>query len=743
MTQFNVLYITKLKNPVFLILVIFLFFVSCSTQHPYSIQLIDEVNSPSTNFAVSEFRNILKTNKNTEVVENPEIIIRIFLDDKNLKAQEYSITNEDGGTILISGGDKVGVMYGILELSEQLSFGIDLKKLKDQHKSPYIKKRGVKFNIPLDARTPSYDDSGDAAQKNIAEMWEWSFWEKFLDKMAIDRYNTLTLWNPHPFPSMIKMKDYPDVALNDVCVTTLKPIGKENEWAEPQMVSKNVIENLKVVKVMTIDEKIAFWQKVMKHAKDRGIDVYFFTWNVCPNAAANPVEPFYRTYKQPMWKEKPGKYGITNQMDNPITVAYQREAIKTFLLTYPDVKGIGVTAGEHMINKAGKYTREQWIWETYGLGILDAKKEQPNRKVDFIHRVWNSDMYKIMNYWKDYPDNFEVSFKYAKARLYSSPYLSFADAHIQAMKKIGLKSWWNLRNDDIFVYCWGDPDYVRNFIGYFQRDYTAGFYVGSDGYVWGKEFTSKKPELSGELEITKHWFNFMLWGRLSYDNKLDNTFFIKKLKIHFPESNAELLLSSWKAASQIIPQVNCFHWKDWDYQWSVEACLNERTGFQTVTDFMNNPTLEGSNILNSEAYANAKIAGTLKDEITPLQVADSLNNFADMAIEGASKLRNKSNSVELNNLLDDILAMSFLGKYYALKIEAATELSLFKLTKDQIHRENAVSKLNQAVEQWTNYTEVSEKNYRPQMLARTRELDWRLRLDDVKKDVSIAKEIRF
>ena len=36
------------------------------------------------------------------------------------------------------------------------------------------------------------------------------------DAMARDRYNVLTLWNLHPFPSMVKVPEFPDVALDDV-----------------------------------------------------------------------------------------------------------------------------------------------------------------------------------------------------------------------------------------------------------------------------------------------------------------------------------------------------------------------------------------------------------------------------------------------------------------------------------------------------------------------------------------------
>ena len=276
--------------------------------------------------------------------------IQFRLDTANLGFEEYQITVSNG-SITVMGGDANGLMYGGLEVAEQLSLNGEVQETTGQ---PYIPKRGIKFNIPLDARTPSYDDTGDAAQKNYVHMWEWSFWEEFLNEMAIHRYNTLTLWNPHPFPSMVKLPNFPDVALNDVCVTTLTPVGKENEWAEPQMVSSNVMENLKMVKKMTIEEKIAFWQKVMDHADDRGIDIYFFTWNLCANGAANPVPPYYRTYKQPIWEEEPGKYGITNQMNNPINVDYYRESVKTFFIDIPKCKGNWRNCGRTHVGRGGR-----------------------------------------------------------------------------------------------------------------------------------------------------------------------------------------------------------------------------------------------------------------------------------------------------------------------------------------------------------------------------------------------------
>ncbi len=689
---------------------------------------------PQVKFAERHIKTALEKFDGNQMLENISFQLDTTISEK--EAYQIKVTNDE---IDIVSGDASGLMYGGLEVAEQMTLN---GRVESTEAKPYLSKRGIKFNIPLDARTPSYDDTGDAAQKNYAEMWEWDFWEEFLNDMALHRYNVLTLWNPHPFPSMVKLPNFPDVALDDIYVTTLSPIGKENEWAEPQMVSSNVIENLSLVKKMSIEEKITFWQKVMNHANDRGIDIYFFTWNLCANGAANPVPPFYRTYKQPLWDEVPGKHGITNQMNNPINVEYYRESVKTFLLTYPQVKGIGVTAGEHMLDEAGGYTREQWIWEAYGMGMMDAQKEDPDREVEFIHRVWNTDMDKIMAYWKEYPGSFEASFKYAKARLYSTPYLNFADKHIASMKKYGLKSWWNLRNDDIFVHRWGDPSYVRAFIRHFQRDHTAGFYMGSDGYVWGREFISKNPELAGQLEIKKHWYNFMLWGRLSYNNSLDKAFFIKKLLAHFPNTDAELLYAGWQAASKIIPQVNVFHWRDWDYMWSVEGCIDERMHFHDIKQFIINPTISADSILSPIAFAQASLAKKEITQISPPKVVANLQQYATASLEAVEQLSTPNAHAELNTLLDDMKAMAYLGLYYASKIQAATDLAFFSETSQASYKNKALLQLEKAVEHWDQYRQVSEKNYHPQMLARTKNLDWTEILEYVKEDLRLAQNFK-
>jgi hypothetical protein len=264
--------------------------------------------------------------------------------------------------------------------------------------------------------------------------------------------------------------------------------------------------------------------------------------------------------------------------------------------------------------------------------------------------------------------------------------------------------------------------------------------MGSDGYVWGREFTSLEPETPRELEIKKHWYNFMLWGRLGYNLNLDRDFFIKVLNWRFPEAKSTELYETWATASKIIPLVNRFHWNDWDYQWMVEGCFDQEEGFHTVRRFINNPTMEGSGIMSIPEYVEKYLADKPMTGQTPLQVAEELSGYSETTLKRVANIRRqtKQMSKKLRLTLDDMEAMAHLGNYYASKILGAVRLHLFEESSNQENQMLAVGHLLDAQEHWLDYASAVSKLYKPQLLARTRRLDWMKILNDVKKDVEIA-----
>jgi hypothetical protein len=114
------------------------------------------------------------------------------------------IKKEGGQTVLyILSGDKTGAMYGGLDIAEAIHLGT-INNLSESDNRPYLERRGIKFNIPLDMRTPSYSDMSDAGQQNIPVIWEMEFWQQQFDEMARNRYNVISFWSENPFPTLVK-----------------------------------------------------------------------------------------------------------------------------------------------------------------------------------------------------------------------------------------------------------------------------------------------------------------------------------------------------------------------------------------------------------------------------------------------------------------------------------------------------------------------------------------------------------
>jgi len=611
--------------------------------------------------------------------------------------QAYAIrrvVREGRTTIAVLGSDAAGAMYGGLDVAEAIRLGT-LEEMADSDHTPHIEKRGIKFNAPLDVRTPSYSDNSDAAQANIPEMWSFNFWHKFIDEMARHRFNVLTLWSLHPFPSIVKVPEYPDVALNDVMRTRV-PMDDTYSFSGNDLVRPELLKNMEVVKRMTIGEKIQFWRDVMQYAHDRGVEVYWFTWNIFTFGAE-------------------GKYGIDHSQSNPRTVAYIRASVRETVLTYPLLAGFGITAGEQMPDRKEGPSKEQWLYATYGQGVADALKLQPGRQVRMIHRYHMTGHDEVLREWKDYPGPFELSFKYAIAHMYSTPTPPFIQPALPHLSP-SLRTWLTVRDDDYYSFRWGDPAYARAFIRNMpDRSKLAGYYMGPDGTIWGRDFLDKEVEGERPLVIDKRWYAFMLWGRLSYDPDLPDSLFQKTIAARFQQVESEKMMRAWSHASKILPQITRFFWGDIDLRWFPEACLSHprHRGFYTVADFISGETMPGSGLLNILEWRKRMLAGQPPKSQGPMQVADALAADAAATLKLAEELRAvEGGNRELQSTLWDLVAMAHLGNYYASKIRGAAELAMFDKTGAAANKQAAVGHLRRALGHWKSYSAAYTFQYK-------------------------------
>lgn len=634
--------------------------------------------------------------------------------------QSYAlrVVHDDPPAIAVLAADPVGAMYGGLDVAEAIAAGA-LAELADADVEPHILRRGIKFNIPLDARTPSYSDASDSAQHNIPEVWRMDFWHDYLDQLARCRFNVLSLWNLHPFPSMVKVPEFPDVALDDV-MRTRTPFDDSYSLCGHDMVRPETLDALETVVTMTIDEKIDFWRRVMQYARDRGIEVYIFTWNIFTFGAD-------------------GHHGITHEQDNPRTITYFRASVRAMVLTYPLLAGLGITAGERMDERDDSFTKEKWLWQAYGQGVADALRVQPDRQFRMIHRFHQTALTSILDEWAEYPGPFDLSFKYAIAQMYSDPAPPFARQALAELPR-HMRMWMTVRNDDIYSFRWGDPDFVRAFVLALPGpDQLAGYYMGPDGYTWGREFLSTQPQSPRQLVVHKQWYTFMLWGRLSYNPRLTDAHFKRLLAERFVGADPAALFDALREASRIIPLVNRCHWEDLDFEWFPEACTSRRSfkGFHTVQHFMNGRTMPESNLWSVKEYV-AALPEDAREKTSPPQAAQMLRDHAAAARKLAASIP-QGDDRELRETLGDIVAMAHLGDYYAAKLDGAVHLHRFDRTGDAAHQLAAITMLQRALGHWQDCAAAYATQYVPQLLTRIGYVDVTALTAKVREDVDAAR----
>jgi len=694
--------------------------LSCGAQaaSPASVEFRGEFKVPQIAFASDEILHAVMETASPQ----PQMVVE-FQIDESLGSQAYRIERLKAPVgFRVVGGDANGAMYGGLDVAEAIRIGT-LNELAEGVRRPFIERRGIKFNIPLDVRTPSYSDNGDSFQANIPEVWSTAFWHEFLDEMARHRYNVLTLWNLHPFPSLVRVPEFPEIALDDVWRTRLR-LDDTFSMSGRDMVRPEMLQDVEIVRRMTIDEKIAFWRHVMQYAQDRGIEVYWFTWNIF------------------VWGTD-GKYGITADRNNPVTIRYFRASVRELVRTYPLLAGIGITAGENMGRDGEGLTKEQWLWQTYGEGIRDALAEQPGKQFRLIHRFHMTKLGEILQEFRNYPGPFDFSFKYSIAHMYSIPNPPFIKSALEGMPP-GMKTWLTVRNDDIYSFRWGDPDYARAYILNMPGpDRLAGFYMGPDGYCWGREAIDVDGELPRQLVMKKQWYSFLLWGRLSYDPQLSNDHFRKILAARFPEVPSDQLFAAWVEASQVFPYITRFFWGDIDLRWFPEACTRHPApkGFYTVKDFILGETMPGSGVLSIREWLSQGEKAGETAGVTPLQIAETLETHSREALRLLKELKPKEKPRrELQRTLGDLEAMAYLGQYYSAKIRGAVALAEFDRDGKPEQQEAAVKHLEIALAHWKHYADIAHSQYNPQLLNRIGFVNLHEIAGYVEKDIAIAKQ---
>lgn len=711
-----------------------------------------EGNAPAA-FAVGEINKALEQANDAE-----GWTVTLQGVDETLGAQAYKVTVGDK-TVTVVGGDDAGLMYGGLEVAEEIALSDSIAAVKDSENTPDIFKRGIRYIVSMDMRTPGYSDPGDSNQANIEDVWDINFWHEYFDQLARFRINEFNLRTLNPLPNMVVVPGYEDLALNDVYKTTVPFDDSYSGRALDNFRKEHMEEgNYKVVKTISIAEKIDFWKEVMAYAHERGISFHIYFSNIYLFGEMGQFTDENGAYI-------PNKYGMTPVADNAATKDYLYKGIVELFKTYPDLDGIGVSAGENMTTTDDdRIPNEQWLYETYGKAINEYLESNPDRQIDVIRRSHWSGVEHIKGVWTDFKGTMCFEGKYTCQHMNASEkpnYIYVGKDSVVSYLDGETPMQMEIRNEDAYLLRLGDADYIRAMLSNAPLDVKPymGFTVGEDGYNVGREYGFADESLNGKLYANKHWYFYELMGRLGYDLSLTNDFFRATFREHFNGLDTDAvdqLFDALALASGNVREVNKVNFNNHtDSSFYPELAISHPNTFgylgikRWVKSDLAQPDSGYMSIVEyCKAYEEANGEPTT-ELVTPVQACAIMREKSEKvlkiveALEPSKPATYASNTErEFWDTLDDCKAWAYWGIFFSEKFLGAIDLRLYNDLQDTAYQDKAVEHLTNTLEAWKQFAAIYSAHYKVQRLDRHGLWDVNTLTEQIEKDIKDAQKWR-
>ncbi len=693
------------------------------------IKLSYQKESPQQNFGAQQLIKVTPV-EFEDNLDNADIVVlstkklcekyNLLLEYSAVKREGFSIKKISAGKAAVISSDEVGAMYGIMDIAEQMQMGRTISSLNEKVINPKLTFRGIKFNLPWNSYRK--DESLQLHESTVKDL---KFWESFLNMMAENRFNALTLWNLHPFTYMIRAKNFPDAC----------PFS---------------------------DEELKTWQKlwhgIFKMASDRGIKTYVFNWNIMVSHS------FAKKYGVAEYclEDYPGKDFIGKGDYSPIIQQYMKESLSQLLQEYPELTGIGASQNERM-EGVDEQVWQNWIVDTYFDQIKNA-----GRNVEFIIRAHTHPAPELTR--KAVEDNADrlgtvyMDVKFNWSHSHATPDLMYI--HGGSKSKLlwepapkNYKMIYTMRNEDFFILRWGEPDFIREVLKRNSQDYVGGYLIGSEAYIPAKEYTTKPGKhLTWKYAFEKQWLFYSVWGRLMYDplaadDIISNTF-NQKYKINYGDK----LVKAHKLADKMPLKLASFYASSWDFSLYSEGFLanasprnkalyDSVSAFISVNEIIETVTLD-TNLVSIKDFIDGNYDS--KNKVTPLQLAAELENNGNEALTLLSNIETENQT--LIHEIDDIKTWAYLSLYFSQKLKGGTSLRQFRMSGEIKKQKESINHLEIALSHWKKLVDITSKyideislmHLNPKYVnsGNSRPLSkfsWANLLDEVKNDIEIAK----
>lgn len=588
-------------------------------------------------------------------------------------AKEAFILRRLENTIIVTGYDSSGTLYGALELASRIKQAHTLPTTLDYEDHPQLKLRGTAIGMQKPEITyegAEYDYP--YTPKDFPFFYDKTWWTHYLDLLVNERYNTLYLWNGHPFTSLLKLPKCPE--------------AQEIPTAQ-------------------LEQNIAMFHWLTVEADKRGIWILQGFYNIHLSHA------FARAHKIPYHLSKPA----------PLASDYTRYAIAEFIRQYPNV-GLFMTLGEAL----GPHYGTEWLTQTIIPGVKDGVTElekQVGHEVaepPIVVRAHATDIEDVLKAAKPLYSNIDTMWKWNGESL---TWTNIRGPVRDRFEMLVANSNTTITNihllSNLEPFRWGDPDFIRQTVLNFQRIGIGGVHVYPLRYWdWPISADDTKPLLQ---QTDRDWIWYEAWARYGWnpnrDPQKERTYWISRFAERFGNSDAAAhLLNAYEfsgiCSPKLLPRIGIT-------EGNRQVFSLGMTMPQLIDDARFGPA---QTLWTGDAPPGERLSDYVANEVkhqphhgeTPIGVAAEVAASSAKAVveaEAAAPGITKD-QVEYKRIVNDMRSIHALMQFYNAKTQAAALVMQFGYDRKLTDLDKAEPLLAESVDHFRELVQLTDTAYR-------------------------------
>ena len=655
-------------------LLYFLLIVSCSASK--KITIVSDAASPRLAFGAEKLSAKLSENGyvvsvSSEMPQDKHKVI-VLKDKKDAsKKESFKIRSKDN-IITIEGSDASGTLYGALELLNRIKENGELPSKMHIEDAPEMVLRGTCIGMQ---KTEYLEGRGVYEYPYTPENFPWFYdkdlWVQYLDMMVENRFNSLYLWNGHPFASLVKLDDYP------FAVEVSDEDFKKNE---------------EIFKFIT------------EEANKRGIWVIQMFYNIIVS------KPFAE------------HYNIATQDRSrpiiPVIADYTQKSIAAFVEKYPNV-GLLVALGEAMERE---YDVE-WFTKTIIPGVKDGLKALGStQEPPIILRAHDTDAPVVMKYALPLYKNLYTMNKYNGESLTTyEPRGPWAETHreLSAAGSTHISNVHILANLEPFRY--GSPDFIQKATKAMHKVHGANaLHLYPQTSYWDWPYAPDKTE-KRLLEMERNWIWYKAWSRYAWQSNRDRNdeieFWSHELATKYV-TNLEAgknILKAYEETGEIAPKtLRRFGITEGNRQTLLlgmfESQLVNPYKWRVYPGFYESCGPIGEILLE---YAKKEWENTPHEGETPVQIINEIVAHGKNAVDAIEKVQTKETLVneEFFRLKNDMYCYNAFANFFAEKVEAALLVLRYSYSNEITDLYKALPHLEKSIAHYQTLVNLTKDTY--------------------------------